>query len=132
VIIRIQPRSKDGVSPYKILYGRPYQTPLIPGDVRIAGETDLKMYLISLGKTLEALRKYVVLTRSLASDTPVHRYPPGDFVCIRTWNSEPLQEKWKGPFQSLLTTYTAIKVGGVEAWIHYARVKKGPFMENHH
>jgi len=46
--MRIQPRSKDGVSPYKILYGRPYQTPLIPGDMKIAGETDLKMYLISL------------------------------------------------------------------------------------
>ncbi|XP_075302677.1 Golgi phosphoprotein 3 isoform X3 [Opisthocomus hoazin] len=51
------------------------------------------------GKTLEALRKCIVLTRSLALDTPVHQYQPGDFVYIRTWNSEPLQEKWKGPFQ---------------------------------
>jgi len=98
------------------LYGRPYQTPLIPRDVRIAGETDLKMYLISLGKTLEALRKYVVLTRSLASDTPVHRYPPGDFMCIRTWNSEPLQEKWKGPFQALfnLHCYQSRRSGSVD------------------
>jgi len=71
--IRIQPRSKDGISPYKILYGRPYQTPLIPGDMRIAGETDLTMYLISLGRTLGALQKYIVLTRSLALDTPVHQ-----------------------------------------------------------
>jgi len=101
------------------LYGRPYQTPLIPGDIKIAEETDLKMYLISLGRTLEALRKYIVLTRSLALDISVHQYQSGDFVCIRTWNSEPLQEKWKGPFQVLLTTYTAIKVEGVEPWIHY-------------
>ncbi|GAB0210140.1 hypothetical protein GRJ2_003479800 [Grus japonensis] len=78
------------------------------------------------GKTLEALRRYIVLTRPLALDTPVHQYQPGDFVYIRTWNSEPLQEKWKGPFQVLLTTYTAIKVEGVEPWIHYTRVKKAP------
>lgn len=70
--IRIQPRSKDGVSPYEILYGKPYQTPLIPGDMRVTGEIDLKTYLISLGKTLEALRRYIVLTRPLALDTPVH------------------------------------------------------------
>jgi len=81
--IRIQPRSKDGVSPYEILYGRPYQTPLIPVDMKIAGETDFKMYLISLGKSLEALRKCIVLTRSLALDTPVHQYQPGDFVYIK-------------------------------------------------
>jgi len=112
--IRIQPRSKDGVSPYEILYGKPYQTPLIPGDIKITRETDLKMYLVSLGKTLEALRKYIVLTKSLALDTPVHQYQPGDFMYIRTWNSEPLQKKWKEPFQVLLTTYTAIKVEGVE------------------
>jgi len=108
------------------LYGKPYQTPLIPGDIKIAGKTDFKMYLVSLGKTLEALRKYIVLTRSLALDTPVHQYQPGDFMYIRAWNSKPLQKKWKGPFQVLLTTYTAIKVEGVEPWIHYTRVKKAP------
>jgi len=53
--IRIQPRSKDGANPYEILYGRPYQPPLISGDMKIAGETDLKMYLVSLGETLETL-----------------------------------------------------------------------------
>jgi len=82
--IRIQPRCKDARSPYEILYGRPYQTPLIPGDMEIAEETDLKKYLISLGRTLEALRIYVVLTRSLALDTSVHQYQPGDFVYIKT------------------------------------------------
>ena len=123
--IRSQPSSKGSVTPYKILYGRPDQTPRIPGDMGTAGETDLKMYLISLRKTLEALRKYVVLTRSLALDTPVHQYPPGDFVCIRTWSSEPLQERWKGPSQGLLITDTAVTVG-VELWIHHTREKKAP------
>ncbi|NXL47472.1 TF211 protein, partial [Podilymbus podiceps] len=90
--IRIQPRSKIGVNPYKTLYGKPYQTPLIPGDMRVAGEADLKLYLTSLGKTLRALQKYIVQTRSFALDTPVHQYQPGDLVYIKTQNSEPLQE----------------------------------------
>uniref|UniRef100_A0A8D0KXQ8 Murine leukemia virus integrase C-terminal domain-containing protein n=1 Tax=Strix occidentalis caurina TaxID=311401 RepID=A0A8D0KXQ8_STROC len=43
-----------------------------------------------------------------------------------TWTSEPLQERWKGPFQILLTTFTAIKIAESDAWIHYTRVKKAP------
>lgn len=124
--IRIQPRSKGGVRPYEILYGTPYQTPLIPGDRKVAGETDLKGYLISSGKVLGALRRYIVLTRSLASDTPARQYRPGDFVYVKTRNSEPLQEKRKGPFRVALTTSTATKGEGVEPWIHYTRVKRAP------
>uniref|UniRef100_A0A8D2NPX5 Murine leukemia virus integrase C-terminal domain-containing protein n=1 Tax=Zosterops lateralis melanops TaxID=1220523 RepID=A0A8D2NPX5_ZOSLA len=37
---------------------------------------------------------------------------------------EPLKETWTGPHQVLLTTFTAVKVAGVEPWIHYMRVKK--------
>ncbi|KAK4819205.1 hypothetical protein QYF61_026821 [Mycteria americana] len=74
-------KSKDGISPYEILYGKPYQIPWIPGEIRGTGETNLKMYLISLG----------------------------DFVYVKTLSSEPLQEKRKGPHQVLLTTYTAVK-----------------------
>lgn len=53
--IRIQPTTKDKISPYEVLYGKPYQVPLIPGEVNVGGETDLKLYLISLGKVLMAL-----------------------------------------------------------------------------
>ncbi|KAK4811227.1 hypothetical protein QYF61_022124, partial [Mycteria americana] len=97
--IQIQPRSKDGISPYEILYGKPYQIPWIPGEIRGIGETNLKMYLISLGKTLTKLWRHIVLNGPLTLDTPVHRYQPGDFVYVKTWSSEPLQEKWKGPHQ---------------------------------
>jgi len=94
--------------------------------MRVAGETYLKVYLISLEKTLEALRRYTALTRSLAFDPPGHQYQPGDLVSVKTWNSEPLQEKWQRPFQVPLTTSTAVTAEGVEPWIHHTREKKAP------
>lgn len=46
----------------------------------------------------------------------------------KSWTSKPLQEKWKGPFQVLLTTYTSVKLEGKEAWIHYSQITKAPSM----
>ena len=56
----------------------------------------------------------------------MHDFQPGDYVYVKTWTSEPLQERWKGPFQILLTTFTAVKIAESDAWIHYTRVKAAP------
>ncbi|XP_050170131.1 uncharacterized protein LOC126639415 [Myiozetetes cayanensis] len=50
----------------------------------------------------------------------------GDHVYIKNWSVEPLKETWDGPRQVLMTTYTAVKVEGIDNWIHYTRVKKVP------
>ncbi|XP_027525044.1 uncharacterized protein LOC113959940 [Corapipo altera] len=39
---------------------------------------------------------------------------------------KPLQEKWEGPFQVLLTTFTAVRIKERPTWIHYSRVKRAP------
>uniref|UniRef100_A0A8C9L6E1 Murine leukemia virus integrase C-terminal domain-containing protein n=1 Tax=Serinus canaria TaxID=9135 RepID=A0A8C9L6E1_SERCA len=51
---------------------------------------------------------------------------PGDQVYIKNWQTDPLREAWDGPHQVILTTFTAVKVAGIDSWIHYTRVKKVP------
>ena len=36
---------------------------------------------------------------------------------------EPLNPMWKGLYSVILTTPTALKVAGIDTWIHYSRVK---------
>ncbi|XP_063280479.1 protein NYNRIN-like [Prinia subflava] len=122
--IRIQPRRRDNISPYEILYGRPYQIPHIPGEIHMKGKLDLQRYLMALSSTLQKLQTYVVLSRPIRLDTPVHPFQPGDWVYVKWWDSDPLQARWKGPFQVLLTTFTAVKVAGQGPWIHYSRIKE--------
>ena len=83
-------------------------------------------YLLSLRKTLAVIWSVVIWNRPLPLENSVHDFQPGDYVYVKTWASEPLQERWRGPFQILLTTFTAIKIAESDAWIHYTRVKKAP------
>ncbi|TRZ06975.1 hypothetical protein HGM15179_020134 [Zosterops borbonicus] len=122
--IRIKSRSGMSVSPYETLYGKPYESPDPNPNVHVTGKQDVYNYVLSLGKTLAQLRSVLLWNRLLTLENPVHDIEPGDEVYIRTRKEEPLKEKWTGPHQVLLTTFTAVKVAGVEPCIHYTRVKK--------
>jgi len=108
--ITIQPKGKHWLSPYKLLCGRPYQIPKLPGELNIRDETDLRKYLICLGTVMQEMKKNVVVNKSLNLDSSVHLFQPGNWVYLKSWTEEPLQAKWKGPFQVLFTRYTDIKL----------------------
>uniref|UniRef100_A0A8D0FYT4 Murine leukemia virus integrase C-terminal domain-containing protein n=1 Tax=Strix occidentalis caurina TaxID=311401 RepID=A0A8D0FYT4_STROC len=81
-------------------------------------------YLVALGKQLNKIGKHVFGTRSRGLDGPVHNIQPGDYVYVKSLAEKTLEPQWEGPFQVLLTSFTAIKIKEQSAWIHHTRVKK--------
>lgn len=79
---------------------------------------------MALSSTLQNLQRFYVLSRNVGLDTPAHLFQAGDWIYVKWWDSDPLQVKWRGSFQVLLTTLTSDKVAGKGPWIHYSRVKK--------
>ncbi|XP_052631288.1 uncharacterized protein LOC128136155 [Harpia harpyja] len=122
--IRTRPRAKEGLSPFEILYGQPYG---IQRGVSVqAGDEIMTSYMVALGKQLNKIRKHVVGTRGRGLDGPVHNIQPGDYVYIKSLTEKTLEPQWEGPFQVLLTSFTAIRIKEQNAWIHHTRVKKAP------
>uniref|UniRef100_A0A8C3IJL2 Murine leukemia virus integrase C-terminal domain-containing protein n=1 Tax=Chrysemys picta bellii TaxID=8478 RepID=A0A8C3IJL2_CHRPI len=73
-----------------------------------------------------SLHRYAAQFQSLPADVPAHWIKPGSWVYAKEWRNEPLQPRWAGPFQVLLTSHTAIRVREWDTWIHHTRVKLAP------
>lgn len=85
----------------------------------------LKDYLVQLSLVVESLSHYLQENCLPCCNQPVHKIHSGDWVHVRSWTAGcPLEEKWKGPFQALLTTYTLVKVDCLRSWTHHTRLKK--------
>ncbi|XP_055556197.1 uncharacterized protein LOC129734872 isoform X2 [Falco cherrug] len=75
--------------------------------------------------------EYVYSSREDLKDVPLERpdwelYTDGSSFMEQGVRYAGYAEHWRGPFQILLTTFTAIKIAESDAWIHYTRVKKAP------
>lgn len=109
------------VGPHEILCGRPYQSIGEGGDIHLLEEQKIKEYVTSLRNVLSFLCRYVVVCAPLLLDGLVHWYQPADWVYLKTGSDK---EKWRGPFQTLLTTHAAVRLKGISLRIHCSRVKQ--------
>ncbi|RMC20820.1 hypothetical protein DUI87_01673 [Hirundo rustica rustica] len=123
--IRTKPRAKEKLSPFKILYGRPYAVQGGTASIQV-GEETLHGYMVALNKQLREIEKYVAGTQNRELDGPVHDVQPGGYVYVKSFAEKTLEPQWEGPFQVPLITFTAIKIKEQKAWIHHSRVKKAP------
>jgi len=122
--IRTRPRAREGLSPFEILYARPYG--IQKGISTQIGDEIMTSYLVALSKQLSKIRKHVVGTRGRGLDGPVLNIHPGDYVYIKSLAEKTSEPQWEGPYQVLLTSFTAIRIKEQNAWIHHTRVKRAP------
>ena len=111
------------MSPFECIYGRSF----LRTDIVIDPETlELTSYVTQLSAFQQTLRKLLEMTPHQASESSKALFEPGTEVLIKTLGSggpflEPL---WEGTYQVILSSPTAVKVPGIDSWVHHTRVKR--------
>lgn len=128
--LRARPRGPTQLSPFELLYGRPFllSTPPPPNP------SPLSEYLPFFTLLRHLLREHanaVLPSPSVPSSTP-QNIKPGDSVLIKSIAPKPLTPRWEGPYIVILTTPTAVKVTEISSWVHLSRVKRCPPNPQHH
>lgn len=121
--VRCSPGVGTGFLPFEILCGRPLPLINLRGNTRELGDLALHKQLQGLGLTISQIHKWVTDRIPVSLGITVHPHKPGHQVWIKDWKKESLRLVWKGPYIVILTTPTALKATGIDAWIHHPRVK---------
>ncbi|KAG3264572.1 hypothetical protein H1C71_000890 [Ictidomys tridecemlineatus] len=116
------------LTPYEVLYGTPPPIRDLTPTLRLndSFHTPLLDRLKALEKTQRYLWKQLATSCQPGDEGTPHRYQVGDFVYVRRHQVSSLEPRWKGPYQVLLITPTAVKVDGITSWIHASHLKPAP------
>ena len=74
----------------------------------------------------QALTELQEMTPDPASESSKPLFEPGTEVLIKTLGSggPSLEPLWAGSYQVILSSPTAVKVPGIDSWVHHTRVKR--------
>ena len=117
---RISPKEQVGLSPYEMLYGRPF---VYVSDLFLDPEAEtLQSYTMAIGQFQQDIRLWGMNQDPKDSkESPL--YAPGTEVLIKVRKDgspkAQLQPPWMGPYPVYLSTPTAVTVPGHNSWIHY-------------
>ncbi|KAJ1194149.1 hypothetical protein NDU88_003444 [Pleurodeles waltl] len=124
--MRNTPERKTGLSPHEILMGRAMRLPAVPANALLNITDDMVLdYCKGLADVVCSFSHQVEATTLPPIQGPGHALKAGDWVVIKKHvRKSCLEPRWKGPFQVILTTTTAVKCAGVPNWIHASHTKR--------
>ena len=114
---------KEGHSPFECIYGRPF----LHTDIVIDPEAlELISYVTQLSAIQQTLTKLQETTPDPASESSKPLFEPGTEVLIKTLGSggPSLEPLWEGTYQVILSSPTAVKVPGLDLWVHHTQIKR--------
>ena len=124
VLVRSRTSPKwEGLSLFECIYGRPF----LRTDIVIDPEAlELTNYVTQLSAFQQALKELQEMTPDPASESSKPLFEPGTEVLIKPLGSggSSLESFWEGPYQVILSSPTAVKIPGIDSWLHHTRVKR--------
>ncbi|KAJ1191478.1 hypothetical protein NDU88_000794 [Pleurodeles waltl] len=127
--MRNTPDKKTGLSPHEILMGRAMRLPTVPANALVNITDDMVLdYCKSLADVVPSFSHQVEANTLPPISDPGHTMQAGDWVVVKKHvRKSYLEPRWKGPYQVILTTTTAVKCAGVPNWKHASHTKKVAF-----
>ena len=89
-------------------------------------DTQMVSYCVQLTNALRSVHQQVKAALPVPASGPLHDLQPGDWVVIKDFRRKKWhQPRWRGPYQVLLTTPTAVRVEGHTSWGPHQPLRKG-------